>query len=90
MIMSSPAADIEGREQRSGAPLTAEGLLRPAQISFTARAGVPLLPVFHGEDELLAQGAMTVLALSLDRHDVILNPYPLSGATGSRSGSCPG
>ena len=38
--------------------------------------------MFHTEDELLAQGAMTVLALSLTRHDVILNPYPLSGATG--------
>jgi non-ribosomal peptide synthetase component E (peptide arylation enzyme) len=28
MTMSSPAADIEGREQRPGATLTAEGLLR--------------------------------------------------------------
>ena len=28
MTMSSPAADIEGREQRPGATITAEGLLR--------------------------------------------------------------
>ena len=46
-----------------------------AMITFTARAGAPLVPVFRGEDDLLAQGAMTVLALSLDapRRD----PQPL-------------
>jgi hypothetical protein len=30
----------------------------PALITFTARAGMPLLPVLRSEDELLAQGAM--------------------------------
>ncbi len=52
--------------------------------------GAPLRPVFRSEDELLAQGAMTVLALSLDSRDVILNPYPLTGPLDSLSGSCPG
>ena len=32
---------------------------------------------------------MTVLALSLTRHDVILNPYPLSGVTGLALGLMP-
>ena len=40
------------------------------------------LPVARNEDELLAQGAMTVLALDLDTRDVILNPYPLTGPAG--------
>ncbi len=53
-----------------------------ALITFTARAGVPLVPIMRGEDELLAQGAMTVLALGLDSRDVILNPYPLTGPVG--------
>jgi mycobactin salicyl-AMP ligase len=53
-----------------------------ALIGFTARAGVPLVPIFHAEAELMAQGAMAVLALSLTRTDVILNPYPLTGPVG--------
>jgi mycobactin salicyl-AMP ligase len=80
-VMSLDEA-LQAHEDPAANPVTARKLQGPALIGFTARAGVPLLPVFHGEDELLAQGAMTVLALSLDRHDVILNPYPLSGATG--------
>ncbi|MCW8955816.1 MAG: hypothetical protein OQL09_02955, partial [Gammaproteobacteria bacterium] len=48
----------------------------PSLITFTARAGEPLVPLFRHEDEILAQGAMAVLALSLDRSDVILNAYP--------------
>jgi mycobactin salicyl-AMP ligase len=54
----------------------------PALINFTARAGMPLVPIFRSEDELLALGAMTVLALALDSRDVILNPYPLTGPVG--------
>ncbi len=54
----------------------------PALITFTARAGTPLVPIFRSEDELLALGAMTVLALTLDSRDVILNPYPLTGPVG--------
>ncbi|HZP09577.1 class I adenylate-forming enzyme family protein [Methyloceanibacter sp.] len=54
----------------------------PALISFTARAEMPFVPVPRNEDELLAQGAMTVVALSLDSRDVILNPYPLTGPAG--------
>jgi mycobactin salicyl-AMP ligase len=61
----------------------------PAMITFTARAGVPMVPVFRGEDELLAQGALTVLALSRDRGDVILNPYPCTGPAGLSLGLTP-
>ena len=61
----------------------------PAMITFTARAGAPLLPIVRREEELLAHGAMTVLALSLDTHDVILNPYPLTGPLGLSLGLMP-
>jgi acyl-CoA synthetase (AMP-forming)/AMP-acid ligase II len=61
----------------------------PAMVTFTARAGHPFLPLIHNEEELLAQGAMTVLALALDRSDVILNPYPLTGPTGLALGLMP-
>jgi mycobactin salicyl-AMP ligase len=61
----------------------------PALITFTARAGEPLLSVFRNEDELLAQGAMTVLALALTTSDVILNPYPLTGPVGLGLGLMP-
>jgi mycobactin salicyl-AMP ligase len=70
-------------------PMVAPARNGPAMITFTARAGAPLLPVFRGEDELLAQGAMTVLALSLDSRDVILNPYPLTGPAGLGLGLMP-
>ncbi len=61
----------------------------PALITFTARAGWPLLAIARNEDELLAQGAMTVLALDLDTRDVILNPYPLTGPVGLSLGLLP-
>ena len=61
----------------------------PAMITFTARAGVPFIAIAHGEEELLAQGAMTVLALGLDRSDVILNAYPLTGPAGLSLGFLP-
>jgi acyl-CoA synthetase (AMP-forming)/AMP-acid ligase II len=61
----------------------------PAMISFTARAGLPLVPLIRSEEQLLAQGAMTVLALALDRRDVILNPYPLTGPAGLSLGLMP-
>jgi mycobactin salicyl-AMP ligase len=68
---------------RPGAkPLVPRPRHGPALITFTARADTPFIPVYRGEDELLAQGAMTVLALSLDSRDVILNPYPLTGPAG--------
>lgn len=53
-----------------------------AMITFTARRNTPLVPVVRSEDELLAQGAMTVLALSFATSDVILNPYPLTTPAG--------
>ncbi len=56
--------------------------LSPAMITFTARPGAPLVAVSRREEELFAQGAMTVLSLSLDAGDVILNPYPLTGPVG--------
>jgi acyl-CoA synthetase (AMP-forming)/AMP-acid ligase II len=61
----------------------------PAMITFTARAGSPLVTVARSEEELLAQGAMTVLALDLDGSDVILNPYPLTGPAGLSLGFLP-
>jgi acyl-CoA synthetase (AMP-forming)/AMP-acid ligase II len=61
----------------------------PAMINFTARAGMPLVPIIRTEDALLAQGAMTVLALGLDSRDVILNPYPLTGPAGLALGLMP-
>jgi acyl-CoA synthetase (AMP-forming)/AMP-acid ligase II len=61
----------------------------PAMITFTARAGMPLIPLARSESELLAQGAMTVLALSLERSDAILNPYPLTGPVGLALGLMP-
>ena len=64
-------------------------LAGPALVTFTARAGQPFLPVFRTEDALLAQGAMTVMALGLDRGDVILNPYPLTGQAGLSLGLAP-
>src|SRR6185312_12695905 len=56
--------------------------LSPAMITFTARAGLPLVAIARREEELLAQGAMTVLSLALDSRDVILNPFPLTGPVG--------
>jgi mycobactin salicyl-AMP ligase len=76
---------------RGGAKRPIETPMRvtPAMINFTARAGAPFLPVLRGEDELLAQGAMTVLALSLDTRDVILNPHPCTGPAGLSLGLMP-
>ncbi len=61
----------------------------PLLITFAARAGASLVPVFRAERELLAQGAMTVMALKLDRSDVILNPYPLTAPAGLALGLMP-
>jgi mycobactin salicyl-AMP ligase len=61
----------------------------PSLITFTARAGAPLVPLLRHEDEILAQGAMTVLSLSLDRSDVILNAYPFTGPIGLGLGLAP-
>ena len=72
------AAGHTGRERLMDSPPR----LSPAMITFTARAGAPLVAVARREEELLAQGAMTVLSLSLDAGDVILNPYPLTGPVG--------
>lgn len=71
-------AGQSGRERLMDSPPR----LTPVMITFTARTGAPLVPVARREDELLAQGAMTVLSLSLDSRDVILNPYPLTGPVG--------
>ncbi|MFD0987400.1 AMP-binding protein [Methyloligella solikamskensis] len=61
----------------------------PALITFTARPGHSLLPIPHSCETLLAQGAMTVLALGLNADDRILNAFPLSGATGLTLGLMP-
>jgi acyl-CoA synthetase (AMP-forming)/AMP-acid ligase II len=56
--------------------------MTPSMITFTARAGLPLVAIARRVEELLAQGAMTVLSLALDSRDVILNPFPLTGPVG--------
>lgn len=61
----------------------------PSLITFTARAGNALVPLFRREDEILAQGAMAVLSLALDRSDVILNAFPLTGPIGLGLGLAP-
>ena len=61
----------------------------PSLITFTARAGAALVPLFRHEDDILAQGAMAVMALGLERSDVILNPYPLTGPPGIALGLAP-
>jgi acyl-CoA synthetase (AMP-forming)/AMP-acid ligase II len=70
-------------------PVEARGGQGPLLVTFTARPGLPFLPVLRNEEELLAQGAMTVLALDLDTRDVILNPYPLTGPVGLSLGLLP-
>jgi acyl-CoA synthetase (AMP-forming)/AMP-acid ligase II len=70
-------------------PVEPRGGASPLLVTFTARPGLPFLPVVRNEDELLAQGAMTVLALDLDTRDVILNPYPLTGPAGLALGLMP-
>jgi acyl-CoA synthetase (AMP-forming)/AMP-acid ligase II len=79
------AAGQNGQERLMDAPPR----LTPVMITFTARSGAPLLPVARREEELLAQGAMTALSLSLDSRDVILNPYPLTGPVGLSLGLMP-
>jgi acyl-CoA synthetase (AMP-forming)/AMP-acid ligase II len=80
---------IEAGLSGSVRPIEAPTPMGPALINFTARAGMPLVPVVRREDDLLAQGAMTVLALGLDTRDVILNPYPLTGPAGLSLGLMP-
>jgi acyl-CoA synthetase (AMP-forming)/AMP-acid ligase II len=80
-------------EALSGNPepgmVEAPAMTGPALITFTARAGASVIAVERSEEELLAQGAMTVLALDLDGGDVILNPYPLTGPAGLALGLMP-
>jgi len=73
------AYDVQPQRVQSG----------PSLITFTARVGEPLVPLFRHEDEILAQGAMAVLSLSLDRSDVILNAYPCTGPIGLGLGLAP-
>lgn len=61
----------------------------PSLVSFTARVGAPLSPLFRDEDMLIAQGRMSALALGLQSYDVLLSPYPLSGAVGLGLGLMP-
>jgi non-ribosomal peptide synthetase component E (peptide arylation enzyme) len=75
--------------RKGSRPVEAQRCDGPPLVTFTARRGHPLLPVLRNEDELLAQGAMTVLALDLDTRDVILNPYPLTGPVGLSLGLMP-
>jgi mycobactin salicyl-AMP ligase len=79
---------VEARRHGMHPPIS-RAMAGPALVTFTARAGHPFMPVFRTEDELLAQGAMTVMALGLDRSDVILNPYPLTGQAGLSLGLAP-
>ncbi len=84
-------ASLDEAMNGSGEPGAAEApaLTGPALVTFTARAGAPFIAIERSEEELLAQGAMTVLALDLDGSDVILNPYPLTGSAGLSLGFMP-
>ncbi len=79
----------EAMSREAGPRVAAPAMTGPALITFTARAGFPFVAVLRSEEELLAQGAMTVLALDLDGSDVILNPYPLTGPAGLSLGFLP-
>jgi len=74
-----------------GAPpaFAPRGHAGPDLITFSARENSPLVPLYRNEDEILAQGAMAVLSLSLDRRDVILNAYPFTGPIGLGTGLAP-
>ncbi|MEG6509484.1 class I adenylate-forming enzyme family protein [Methyloligella sp. 2.7D] len=61
----------------------------PVMYTFTARPDHPLLPVPHRCDELLALGAMAVLALGLTAEDRLLNAFPLTGPAGLALGVMP-
>jgi acyl-CoA synthetase (AMP-forming)/AMP-acid ligase II len=79
----------EAMSARPTSPVEPRSHPGPALITFTARPGAPLVPLFRQEDEILAQGAMTVLSLGLDRTDVILNAYPFTGPIGLGLGLAP-
>ncbi|XSG82610.1 MAG: AMP-binding protein [Methyloligella sp. ZOD6] len=79
----------ESEQDGDGEPVVEHHSLAPALITFTARAGHPLLPVPHSSEALLAQGAMTVLALGLNADDRTLNAFPLSGPVGLTLGLMP-
>ena len=86
-----PGGDLDEamNGNREPAAIGASAMTGPALVTFTARAGAPFVAVERSEEELLAQGAMTVLALDLDGGDVILNPYPLTGPAGLALGLMP-
>lgn len=81
--------DVIGAGHSPSDEFTARQPSGPSLITFTARAGAPLVPLFRNEEELLAQGAMAVLALSIVRSDIILNAYPLTGPIGLALGLSP-
>jgi acyl-CoA synthetase (AMP-forming)/AMP-acid ligase II len=64
------------------APAEPRDLPGAALVTFTARAGAAFVPVAYTEDELLAHGMSAAKALSLDRGETILNPFPISSAAG--------
>jgi mycobactin salicyl-AMP ligase len=74
---------------RSPVATTPHWMGGPSLITFTARADAPLVPLFRFEDEILTQGAMAVLSLSLDWTDTILNAYPFTGPVGLGLGLAP-
>jgi non-ribosomal peptide synthetase component E (peptide arylation enzyme) len=76
-------------EANNIAPVQTPPRETPALVSFTARVGAPLSPLFRDEDTLIAQGRMSALALGLQSYDVLLSPYPLSGAVGLGLGLMP-
>ena len=76
-------------ETNNSAPVQTAPRETPALVSFTARVGAPLAPLLRNEDTLIAQGRMSALALGLQSYDVLLSPYPLSGAVGLGLGLMP-
>lgn len=81
--------DVIGAGRLSHDKFVARTQTGPSLITFTARANAPLVPLLRHEEEILAQGAMTVLALSLLRSDTILNASPLTGPIGLALGLAP-
>lgn len=81
--------DVISTGHPAGEQFAARSQPGPSLITFTARADAPLVPLLRHEEEILAQGAMAVLALSLVRSDTILNAYPLTGPIGLALGFAP-
>lgn len=78
----APLEPLLDLKRHAVAAVEARDLPGAALVTFTARADAPFVPLAYTEDELLAHGTEVARALSLDRGEAILNPFPLSSAVG--------